>query len=158
MFFVFAGLFTISFYIGSTTELSIEESLTILSNFNNQVQGIDATGIFLNNLAIGVLNFIPGFGSAWGIFAGWSTGITISGIWSMSPDMSGANTLDIFYASPYGFLELIAYSIGMSRGAFLVFSLLKHHPIRTILRWTIFEIIIAIALLAIGSVIEITMI
>jgi len=158
LFFVFVGLFTVSFQIGATTELSLDESLEILSNFENTIQDIDSVGIFLNNLSIGLPTFVPGLGPVWGLFSGWSTGITISGVWSMSPDMSDAIPLDIFYASPFGFLELIAYSIGMSRGAFLVFSFVKHHPINSILMWTLVEIAIAVALLAVGSIMEISMI
>ena len=158
LFFVFVGLFTISFQIGATTELSIVESLEILSSFDDMIQDVTAVGIFLNNLNIGLQNFIPGLGPAIGLFSGWATGITISGIWSMSPDLSDAQPLGIFYASPYGFLELIAYSIGMSRGAFLVFAFLKHHGINSILKWTLVEIGIAVALLAVGSIMEISMI
>ena len=158
LFFVFVGLFTISFQIGATTELSLDESLAILSNLENTMQDIDSIGIFLNNLSIGLPTFVPVLGPVWGLFAGWSTGITISGVWSMSPDLSDTLPLSIFYASPYGFLELIAYSIGMSRGAFLVFSFVKHHSINSILKWTLVEIVIVVTLLAIGSIIEIFMI
>jgi len=158
LFFVFVGLFTASFQIGATTELSLEESLAIVSDFDNIIEDIDSVGIFLNNLSIGLPNFIPGFGPAWGLYSGWSTGIAVSGIWFMSPELSDIPPLVIFYASPFGFIELIAYSIGMSRGAFLVFSFVKHHSINSILKWTIVEISIAVALLAVGAVMEISMI
>jgi len=145
------GLFTISFQIGATTELSLEDSLAILDEFTNTMEDIDSAGIFLNNLSIGLPSFIPGIGPAWGLYAGWSTGITISGIYSMYPELSDSQPLDIFYASPFGFIELIAYSIGMSRGAFLVFSFVKHHSMKSILKWTIVEIGIVVALLGISE-------
>ena len=158
LFFVFVGLFSASFQIGATTELSLEDSLAILEDMDDTMEGIDSVGIFLNNLSIGLPNFIPGIGPAWGLYAGWSTGITISGIWSMSPELSDLQPLDIFYASPFGFIELIAYSIGMSRGAFLVFSFVKHHSMNSVLKWTMVEIGIVVALRAVGGIMEISMI
>jgi len=158
LFFVFFGLFTASFQIGATTELSEEESLAILQDFASTMEDIDSTGIFLNNLSIGLPNFVPGIGPAWGLYSGWSTGIAISGIYSLYPELSESQPLDIFYASPFGFIELIAYSIGMSHGAFLVFSFVKRHSMKSILKWTIVEIAVVVTLLAVGAVMEISMI
>jgi len=158
LFFVFFGLFTASFQIGATTELSEEESLAILHDFADTMEDVDSTGIFLNNLSIGLPNFVPGIGPAWGLYSGWSTGIAISGIYSLYPELSEAQPLDIFYASPFGFIELIAYSIGMSHGAFLVFSFVKRHSMKSILKWTIVEIGLVVTLLAVGAVMEISMI
>ena len=158
LFFVFFGLFTASFQIGATTELSEEESLAILHDFADTMEDVDSTGIFLNNLSTGFANFIPGIGPAWGLYSGWSTGIAISGIYSLYPELSEAQPLDIFYASPFGFIELIAYSIGMSHGAFLVFSFVKRHSMKSILKWTIVEIGIVVTLLAVGAVMEISLI
>ena len=158
LFFVFFGLFTASFQIGATTELSEEESLAILHDFADTMEDVDSTGIFLNNLSIGLPNFVPGIGPAWGLYAGWSTGITISGIYSLYPELSDSQPLDIFYASPFGFIELIAYSIGMSHGAFLVFSFVKRHSMKSILKWSIVEIALVVALLVVGAIMEISMI
>ena len=96
LFFVFFGLFTASFQIGSTTELTQEESLAILSDFQNAIEGADSTSIFLNNLSIGLPNFIPGFGPAWGLYSGWSTGTAVSGIWSMTPNYKVFHHLSFF--------------------------------------------------------------
>ena len=152
LFFVFFGLFTASFQIGATTELSEEESLAILHDFADTMEDVDSTGIFLNNLSIGLPNFVPGIGPAWGLYSGWSTGIAISGIYSLYPELSDSQPLDIFYASPFGFIELIAYSIGMSHGAFLVFSFVKRHSMKSILKWTIVEVALVVALLVGGAI------
>jgi len=158
LFFVFFGLFTASFQIGATTELSEEESIAILQDFASTMEDADSVSIFLNNLSIGLPNFVPGIGPAWGLYSGWSTGIAISGIYSLYPELSDSQPLDIFYASPFGFIELIAYSIGMSRGAFLVFSFVKRYSMKSVLKWTIVEIGIVVILLAVGGVMEISMI
>jgi len=158
LFFVFVGLFTASFQIGSTTELSREDTLELFADFVTAIENADSTSIFLNNLTVGLPSFIPGFGPAWGIYSAWSTGVSLSAIVSMTPELSDFNPLDIFYGSPFGFIELIAYSIGMSRGAFLIFSFVKRHSIKSILKWTLVEIGLVVALLGIGGVLEIVMI
>ena len=158
LFFVFFGLFTVSFYVGSTTELSQEESLAIMFDFQNAMEDADSTSILLNNLSIGLPNFIPGFGPAWGLYSAWSTETAVSGIWSMTPELHGISPLVIFYGSPFGFIELIAYSIGMSRGAFLIFSFVKRHSMKSILKWSAVEVGIVVALLVGGAVMEISMI
>ena len=152
------GLFTISFQIGSTTELSREDALELFADFATAVENADSMSIFLNNLSAGLPNFIPGVGPIWGIYTGWSTGVALSAIVSMTPDLADFQPLDIFYATPFGFIELIAYSIGMSRGAFLIFSFVKRHSINSILKWTLVEIGIVVALLVIGGAVEILMI
>ncbi len=158
LFFVFVGLFTASFQIGSTTELEREDVLELYAGFIAALENADSTSIFLNNLTVGLPSFIPGFGPVWGIYSAWSTGVSLSAIVSMTPELSDFNPLDIFYGSPFGFIELIAYSIGMSRGAFLIFSFVKRHSIKLILKWTLVEMGIVVALLGIGGAVEIVMI
>jgi len=96
LFFVFFGLFTASFHIGATTELSEEESLEIVHEIAAAMGDATSTGIFLNNVSTGLANFIPGIGPAWGLYSGWSTGIAVSGIYSLYPELSEAQPLDIF--------------------------------------------------------------
>lgn len=158
LFFIFVGLFTASFQIGSTTELSREDALELFADFVTAIENADSTSIFLNNLTVGLPSFIPGFGPVWGVYSGWSTGVSLSAILMLSPEISDLQPLDIFYGSPFGFIELVAYSIGMSRGAFLIFSFVKRHSINSILKWTLVEIGLVVALLGIGGALEILMI
>jgi len=158
LFFMFLGFFTASFLIGTLTVLNEEDSLAIFNEFQETITEIDSMGIFLNNLNVGLPMFIPGFGPAWGLYSGWSTGVSFSAIISMSPELTNFQPLDIFYASPFGFLELIAYSIGMSRGVFLIFALIQKSSKKSLIIWTLIEISIAIILLIVGSVMESSMI
>ncbi len=157
LFFVFLGFFTISFQIGASTVLDEEESLAIFNEFNQTITDIDSMGIFLNNLIVALPTFIPGLGPVWGLYSGWSTGVTSSAIISHSPDLTDFQPLDIFYASTFGFLELVAYSIGMSRGAFLIFAFIQKSPKKPLIIWSLIEISIAIILLIIGGVMESSM-
>ena len=155
---MFLGFFTASFLIGTLSILDEEDALEIFNEFNQTITDIDSIEIFLNNLSVGLPMFIPGVGPAWGLYSGWSTGVTFSAIISMSPEIANFQPLDLFYASSFGFLELVAYSIGMSRGAFLIFAFIQKSPKKSLIIWTSIEIFTAISLLVIGGLIESTMI
>jgi hypothetical protein len=155
---MFLGFFTASFLIGTLSILDEEGALEIFNEFNQTIADIDSIGIFLNNLTVGLPMFIPGVGPAWGLYSGWSTGVTFSAIISMSPEMENFQPLDLFYASSFGFLELVAYSIGMSRGAFLIFAFIQKSPKKPLIIWTSIEIFTTISLLVIGGLIESSMI
>lgn len=158
LFFMFLGFFTASFLIGTLTILDEAESLAIFNEFNQTITDVDFLDLFLNNLTIELPMFIPGVGPAWGLYSGWSTGVSFSAIISMSPDLTDFQPLDIFYASTFGFLELIAYSIGMSRGTFLIFAFIQKSPKKPLIIWSLIEISAAIVLLVIGGLIEISVI
>ena len=155
---MFLGFFTLSFLIGTLSVLDESDALEIFNEFNQTITDIDSMEIFLNNLTVGLPTFIPGIGPAWGLYSGWSTGVTFSAIISQSPEMADFQPLDLFYASSFGFLELVAYSIGMSRGTFLIFAFIQKSPKKPLLIWTSIEIFITISLLVIGGLIESTMI
>lgn len=155
---MFLGFFTASFLIGTLTILDEVESLTIFDEFNQTITDVDFLSLFLNNLTVELPMFIPGVGPAWGLYSGWSTGVSFSAIISMSPNLTDFQPLDIFYASSFGFLELIAYSIGMSRGAFLVFAFIQKSQKKPLIVWSLIEISAAILLLAIGGLIEVSVI
>jgi hypothetical protein len=158
LFFMFLGFFTASFLIGTLTILDEAESLIIFNEFNQTITDVDFLDLFLNNLTVELPMFIPGVGPAWGLYSGWSTGVSFSAIISMSPNLTDFQPLDIFYASSFGFLELVAYSIGMSRGAFLVFALIQKSPKKSLIVWSLIEILAAILLLVIGGLIEVSVI
>jgi len=156
LFFMFLGFFTASFLIGTLTILDESESLAIADEFNQTIADVDFLDLFLNNLTVELPMFIPGVGPAWGLYSGWSTGVSFSAIISMSPSLADFQPLDIFYASTFGFLELVAYSIGMSRGAFLIFGFIQKSPKKPLIIWSLIEISIAILLLAVGGLIEVS--
>lgn len=154
LFFVFMGLFTGAFQIGATSILDAQDAEDLYNEFTETMNDSDSSKLILNNLALGLPSFIPGFGPAWGLYSGWSTGISFSAIVSMVPDLKNFQSLDIFYGSPYGFIELIAYSIAMSRGTLLVYNFIKKTDRNSVIVWTIVEVSVVIALIAIGGVIE----
>ena len=156
--FIFVGIFVTSFSIGAEIKVSEEDASSFLKEFQQAVEGIDAIGIFAHNASIGLPMFIPGFGIAWGLFASASTGLAFSAIASTSPLLAKIPPITILIISPFGVMELAAYSIGMSRSFILILGIIKKNPIKPQIRPTIIEIGIVIALLLAGGFIESAMI
>lgn len=147
-----------SFSIGATIKISDEEAKIFLKEFETAVGGIDAIGIFAHNSSIALPMFIPGFGVVWGLFASASTGLAFSALASTTPILANIPPITILIASPFGVMELAAYSIGMSRSFILIWTIIKKNPIKQEIRPTIIEIGIAVALLLAGGFIEYAMI
>lgn len=153
-FFVFVGLFSLSYQIGSMSEVSTEDALEFMKEFEELIEGIDAIGIFLHNLSISVAMFIPGFGIGWGFYTAWSTGYAFAAIVSVTPALSDVPALALLYASPFGLMELVAYSIATSRSFILIHMLIKKTSLYSAIKPTAIEIGIAIGLLVAGGFLE----
>ena len=144
--------------IGTYSKLSDEESKAFLKEFQKIVEGIDALGIFQHNSSVALPMFIPGFGLAWGAFAAWSTGVAFEALVETTPSLAKIPALALLYLSPFGVMELIAYSIGMSRSLLLINAIIRKKPLKTELYKTGIEIGIVLALLLAGAFIEYSMI
>lgn len=156
---IFIAIFSIAYSVGSSSNISEEDSKSFIKEFEHTVQGIDALGIFAHNMSVALPMFVPGFGVAWGSFAAWSTGLAFRALVSTTPALAKLPPLAIIYFSPFGVMELIAYSIGMSRSFLLINTILrKKSTIRQELRPTIIEIGIVFGLLLAGAFIEYAMI
>jgi hypothetical protein len=156
--FIFVGIFIISFSIGAGIKVPEEDAKTFLKEFQQTVQGINTFGIFAHNISIGLPMFVPGFGVPWGLFAAASTGLAYSALVSTTPILAKIPPIAILLVSPFGVMELAAYSIGMSRSFILIWAIIKKNSIKQEIRPTIIEIGIVIALLLAGGFIEYAMI
>ena len=155
IFFIFVGLFSLSYQLGSMSEVNLEEAEAFLEEFETLVEDIDAIGIFTHNTSIALPMFIPGFGVAWGLFSAWSTGYAFASIVSLTPILAGVPPLALLFLSPFGIMELVAYSLGTSRSYILIWKMIKKNPIdKKILKITGIEIGIMIGLLFTGGIIE----
>jgi stage II sporulation SpoM-like protein len=134
--------------------MSDEDAQSFLNDFQGATEGIDATGIFLHNLSIALPMFVPGFGVGWGSFTGWQTGAAFNAIISSNPSLADLSPLIPLLGSPFGLLEIGAYSIGMSRSFHLVWRILKKNPIKKEIIPSAIEIGIVIAVLFIGGLVE----
>ena len=154
LFFVFLGIFSASFAIGAEVQVSEEESKIILEQFESLIENIDAIGIFSHNTTLALPMFIPGFGIAWGAFAAFSTGMAFSVIKDASPMLANVPSLTILFMSPFGLMEVAAYSMAMSRSYMIVHKMIKRMPVRPDFRVIGIEIAILIGLLLTGGFVE----
>ena len=153
-FFVFMGLFTAVFQLGSMAEVSEEEANIFMEDFEKLVDDIDAVGIFVHNTTISLPMFIPGFGVAWGLFSAWSTGFAFAAIVSITPELGEIPPLAILYLSPFGLMELGAYSLATSRSFILIKAITKKTNLKPFLKPTLIEITIVVGLLLAGGFLE----
>ncbi len=157
-FFIFLGIFTAAFQIGSMSSVSEEEADAFMSEFEDLVLDIDAFGIFVHNITIALPMFIPGFGVAWGIFSAWSTGFAFAAIASTVPEIADIPPLSILFLSPFGLIEVFAYSLGISRSFILIRAISKKINLTPFIRPTVIEIGIVLTLLLVGGYLEFYMI
>ena len=154
LFFVFLGIFSASFAIGAEVQVSEEESAIVLEEFESLIAEIDAVGIFVHNISLALPMFIPGFGIAWGAFAAFSTGMAFSVLQDANPMLANIPSLTILFMSPFGLMEIAAYSIAMSRSYMIVHKMIKRMPIRPDLRVIGLEVAILVGLLLAGGFLE----
>ena len=154
LFFVFLGIFSASFAIGAEIQVSEEESKIVLEELESLIAEIDAVGIFTHNTSLSLPMFIPGFGIAWGAFAAFSTGMAFSVIQDANPMLENIPSLTILFMSPFGLMEVAAYSMAMSRSYMIVHKMIKKMSIRQDFRVIGLEIAIVIGLLLTGGFVE----
>ena len=153
-FFIFVGLFSVSYLIGSQSPISHEDALTFQEEFNDLIGDIDGIGIFLHNSAVALPMFIPGFGVAWGFFSAWQTGQAFAALALLNPIISDIHPLALLYASPFGIMELVGYSIAMSRSLLLTHKIIKKIPIKNDYKIIGIEAGIVVGLLLAGGFLE----
>ncbi len=158
VFFIFMGLFSLSYYIGSLFPVEQEEAEAFLEEFSALIEDIDGLGIFLHNSMLGLAMFIPGFGVAWGFFTSWQTGYAFAALATTMPILKDIPSLALLYLSPFGIMELVAYSIGMSRSFLLINKIIKKISIKQDAKIVGIEIAIVAGLLLAGGFLEAYMI
>ncbi len=158
LFFIFLVVFTIIFQLGSMSTVSQEEADLFMVEFEKLVLDIDAFGIFVHNTTIALPMFIPGFGIFWGLFSSWSTGYAFAAIAISIPEVANISPLTILFLSPFGLMEISAYSLGISRSFILIKAIITKTNLLQFIKPTIIEIGIVIALLLAGGYIEFYMI
>ncbi len=148
------GLFSASYQIGAMSEVDEETATEILTELQETLEDIDALGIFLHNTALSLVMFIPGVGVGWGFYSGWSTGYAFAALASLIPEIAEVTPLALLWASPFGFMELVAYSLGTSRSYILIFMIIKKINLRPAIIPTAIEIGRLLGLLVAGAVLE----
>ena len=158
LFFIFLASFVVVFQLGSMSTVSEEDADAFMTEFESLVLDIDGFGIFAHNTTIAMLMFIPGFGVVWGFFSAWLTGYAFAAITTATPELSGIQPLTVLFLSPFGLMEITAYSLGLSRSFILIRAIFKRDNLIQLIRPTVIEIGIVVGLLLAGGYIEFYMI
>ena len=148
------GIFSVAYSIGAAMYVSPEQAQNFMDEFEDLIHDIDGFGIFSHNLTIALPMFIPGFGMFWGLFSAWATGMAFSSFVTLAPELQNIPPLSILYLSPFGIMELAAYSLGISRSFLLIYTILKKLPITPSIKPTAIEIGIVVGLLLAGGYLE----
>ncbi len=148
------GMYSLIFQIGSMSEPTGEEAAAFMKEFEAVTGNIDAIGLFVHNTTISLPMFIPGIGLGWGLFSAWSTGFAVANIAVQMPMILEKPALSILYYSPYGFMEIVAYSLGISRSFILIVGIIKKKDLKSLLKPTAIEIAIVIGLLFAAGFLE----
>jgi len=159
---VFLGVFSAAFSLGAEMEVPEEEAKIFLDEFNKLLDSLKGENfgfeIFLHNAEIALAMFIPGFGVGWGIFSAVSTGFAFAALTSTTPLLGDIPPVALIFATPFGLMELAAYSIAMSRSFVLILALFKKAPLKEQWKPLAIEIGIVVGLLLAGGIIEAYMI
>ena len=145
--------FMIAYSGGAALPMSEQEAETLIREFSRQIGNIDQNGIFLNNIRLTLIMFIPAVGSAFGAFSGFATGSIFSALAISTPMLREVSPLAIL-TTPFGIMEVFVYGLAMSRSAMLIYYLLKRIPWRKYLVPTLIELGIATVVLFIAAVVE----
>jgi uncharacterized membrane protein SpoIIM required for sporulation len=162
LFFVFLGVFSAAFSVGAEMKVPEEEAKIFLDEFNKLLEALKGENfgieIFLHNTQIALAMFIPGFGIGWGIFSAFSTGFAFAALATTTPLLGEIPPLALIFATPFGLMELAAYSLATSRSFILIMALFKKTPLKEQWKPLAIEIGIVIGLLLAGGIIEAYMI
>ena len=152
------GIFAGAFQLGSMSTVSEEDAEAFMSEFEELIIDIDGFGIFTHNTTIALPMFIPRFGVAWGLFSAWSTGFAFASIVTITPILGDIPPLAILFLSPFGLMELTAYSLGISRSFILIHAITKKFNLKQFVKPVIIEVGIVVGLLLAGGYLEFWMV
>lgn len=161
LFFVFMAISSASFLIGSEIKPSAEEAADFVEEFNKLVDGLKdgnfVFGIFFHNVKIALPMFLPGLGAGWGMFATFSTGLSVAALLVSEPTLAQMPPFTVLI-TPFGLMEMVAYSIGMSRGFLLIVKIMKKSLTRQDAKFAVIEVGIVVGLLLTAAFVEAFMI
>ena len=148
---LFMAVFSAIFSIASEFQIDEEEAQMIQESVIEKMDQADSSTIFLNNILLGLVMFIPAIGAIFGMAVAFATGMAFS---SFGVSLEYPAFL-ILWLSPFGLMELVAYSIAMSRSLLIV---KRRKFLRQDLRIIIIELGLVIILLFVGGAVESSMI
>ncbi|MDI1494814.1 MAG: putative membrane protein [Cenarchaeum symbiont of Oopsacas minuta] len=152
LFFIAMAIFLGIFFTTAGFSVDAKDADKLVEEFSQMVMGLDGNGIFVHNATLASIMFIPGVGAIWGIISASATGYAFASLLQINPDLP-FTPIGIFF-TPFGILELIAYSIGISRSILLAKVLIKKSFLKRHIAYTIIEMCAMIIILYIAGHVE----
>jgi hypothetical protein len=160
---IFFFLSVIATFVGVLTPLRSEE----INNRNSELEQLQTTirdmdvlhraaSIFQNNFVICLISFVPVAGPIFGYFVLYNTGSYIAAE-SLAHGLPPVIVLLFLFEFPFTWLEFLAYSTALSESFLMIWRMINGRGKRELVNVCIL-ISICAALLALGAVIEATMI
>ena len=138
--------------------MSPEHADNIRQELGQRNKNLDQLGIFANNLIPSLEMFVPAAGLIIGVYSAVSTGLAFNAFALANPALKSIFPLSLLI-SPFAIMEILAYSLAMSRSAIITYYLVRK-PRSWKQSWkkylipTIIEIVIVVLVLYVGSVVE----
>jgi hypothetical protein len=154
---VFITLSSILAY-SSSLELSQSEAQFL----TQEVAGINSTvlGIFENNVQIALLEFVPGFGPAYGAYSIYDTGLAFAAIaqYNSTVGISGFELFLVLLLTPIFWIEFACYSLAVEESFAIVISFKNRDFRSSEWKWLVCSILFVVATLLVSARLEVDMI
>lgn len=151
-------ILTIILAYGSSVSLSQSEAQSL----SQGVQAIPQTtlGIFRNNVQIALIEFIPGFGPAYGAYITNTTGVVLAAISQANPTarISGLESLVILMLTPIFWLEFFCYSLAIEESIAIIISFVKRDFLTREWKWLVGSVLTVVVVLFVSARLEVTLI
>jgi hypothetical protein len=128
----------------------------------SQLNGItpSTTGIFLNNVLIALLEFVPILGPAFAVYASYSTGLTLAAEAQTNASYQQLHVtgLDLFFfllITPIYWLEFFCYSLAVEESVALVVSFRNRDLLTLEWKWLLASVVAVVAVLLVSARLEV---
>jgi hypothetical protein len=141
---------------------SIQLSQSDAQSLSQGVEGINATvvGIFENNVQIALLEFVPGFGPAYGAYSSYDTGLALSALaqYNSTVGVSGFVLFLVLLLTPIFWIEFTCYSLAVEESLAVLISF-KNRDFRSReWKWLVCSILFVVATLLVSARLEVDLI
>jgi hypothetical protein len=141
---------------------SIQLSQSDAQSLSQGVEEISGTvlGIFENNVQIALVEFVPGFGPAFGAYSSYNTGLALAAL-AQSNSTFGISGFELFLVlllTPIFWIEFACYSLAVEESLAVIVSF-KNRDFRTReWKWLVYSILFVVVTLFVSARLEVDLI
>ncbi|MDA4131027.1 MAG: stage II sporulation protein M [Thaumarchaeota archaeon] len=146
------------FAYSSTIQVNQSDAASLSESFKN----IDTSvvGIFVNNVQIALLEFIPGFGPGFSAYSSYSTGLVLSAV-AQTNSSIGVTGLELYFGlllTPIYWLEFACYSLAVEESIAVVVSFRTRDFRTREWKWLLGSLLFVVATLFVSARLEVGLI